>query len=289
MFTIKNLLSKFRGSNADQQAEPEYYLSICCIVKDENDYLAEWLDYHRKIGAEHFYIYDNGSRKPVKEVINALGYGELVTVTNIPGQNMHVKAYQHCLDTFGYRSRWIGFIDMDEFIVPKNESASLSQLLEKYEDYGGLGVSWLIFGSNSHIDKPAGSQLENFTRRSEASFPPNRHIKSIVQPRHVQSAYKSHCFKFKRGFSCVNEHFEPIEEALADVSVDTIQLNHYYCRSLQEYRQKVERGISDTKRKRKLEEFHNHDNESNVVEDTTILEVLEKLKKAQNSGSGVNK
>jgi hypothetical protein len=276
MFSIKKLLSKFRSSGADQQTDPEYYLSICCIVKDENDYLSEWLDYHRKIGAEHFYIYDNGSKKPVREVINSLGYADFVTVTKIPGRNLHVKAYQHCLDNFGYKSRWIGFIDMDEFIVPKNES--LPQLLGKYEEYGGLGMSWLIFGSNKHVDKPAGRQLENFTRRSETSFLANRHIKSIVQPRHVKSAYKSHCFKFKPGFSCVNEHFVPIEDAMADVSVDTIQLNHYYCRSLEEYRQKVERGISDTKRKRKLEEFHYHDNESNRVEDRTILEVLDKLK-----------
>lgn len=276
MFSFKNLLSKFRNTQAPVEGEPAHYLSVCCIVKDENDYLREWLDYHRQIGAEHFYIYDNGSKQPVREVIQMLGYGELATVTDIPGQNMHVKAYQHCLDNFGYRSRWIAFIDMDEFIVPKNESASLSQLLEKYERYGGLGVSWLIFGSNGHIEKPAGSQLANFTRRSEASFPPNRHIKSIVQPRHVQSAFKSHYFKYKPGFFCVNEHFVPIEEALTDVSVDTIQLNHYYCRSLAEYRQKVDRGISDTKRKRKLEEFHNHDAESNVVEDLTILEVLAK-------------
>lgn len=283
MFSLKNLFSKFRGTKADQHVEPEHYLSICCIVKDEGDYLPEWLDYHRKIGAGHFYIYDNGSKRPVKEVVNALGYGEFVTVTNIPGQNKHVKAYQHCIDNFGYNSRWIAFIDMDEFIVPKNETASLPQLLEKYEDYGGLGMSWLIFGSNHHIEKPAGSQLENFTRRSEVTFPPNRHIKSIVQPRYVQSAYKSHCFKFKAGYTCVNEHFVPIEEAFADVSVDTIQLNHYYCRSLAEYRQKVERGISDTKRKRKMEEFHYHDGESNAVEDTTILKILDKLKTAQNT------
>ena len=283
MFSIQNLFSRFRSSRAGESVEPQYYFSICCIVKDENDYLSEWLDYHRKIGVEHFYIYDNGSKSPIKDVIAALGYDEWVTVTRILGQSMQVKAYQHCIDNFGYNSRWIGFIDMDEFIVPKNESANLPRLLEKYENYGGLGLSWLIFGSNNHIEKPAGSQLENFTRRSDASFPPNRHIKSIVQPRFVQSAYKSHNFKFKPGYFCVNEHFVPIEGAFTDVSVDTVQLNHYYCRSLEEYRKKVERGLGDTKRQRKMEEFHYHDSESNAVEDTTILRILEKLKTPQSN------
>ena len=37
------------------------YLSLCLICKDENDYLAEWLDYHILAGVERFYIYDDDS------------------------------------------------------------------------------------------------------------------------------------------------------------------------------------------------------------------------------------
>lgn len=274
MNLLNKWFSKFRKHDAVQHAEPNYDVSVCCIVKDENAYLEEWIDYHRKIGVRHFYIYDNGSQVPVKGFLDARGYGALVTVTDIPGQNKHVKAYQHCLDHFGHLSRWIAFIDMDEFIVPKNESADLPALLDRYKDYGGLGLSWLIFGSNNHIAKPAGPQLENFTMRSELSFLPNKHIKSIVQPRYVAAAFKSHCFRYKPGYYCVNEHLTPIEGAMAEVSVDTIQLNHYYCRSLEEYKQKMQRGISDTKRQRKMEEFYYHDGESNRVEDRTILNIL---------------
>ncbi|MCF0069479.1 glycosyltransferase family 92 protein [Dyadobacter sp. CY261] len=288
MFSIKNLLPKFNRTQSDQPTEPEYYLSVCCIIKDENEYLEEWLEYHRKIGVAHFFIYDNGSKVPVKQFIKTLNYSEVTTVTDMPGQNKHVKAYQHCIDSFGHLSKWIAFIDMDEFIVPKTDNPELPEFLKMYEDYGGLGVSWQIFGSNNHVHKPAGSQLENFTRRAEVSFHPNRHIKSIVQPKWVASAYKSHCFRYKAGFFCVNEHFMQIDDATTDVSVDTIQLNHYYCRSLEEYQQKVERGISDTKRKRKLEEFHNHDRDANAVEDTTILAVLNKIETRRQIGSVTN-
>lgn len=276
MFSLKNLFSKFRNSADRSQTAFQYYLSVCCIVKDENDYLEEWIDYHQKTGVQHFFIYDNGSKIPVRSV-PAIQQNNAITVIEMPGKNQHVKAYQHCLNKFGRLSRWIAFIDVDEFIVPKTENLNLPEFLQKYENYGGLGISWLIFGSNGHTQKPAGRQIENFTKRSDIGFLPNRHIKSIVQPAHVSSAFKSHCFKYNTGFYCVNEHFTPIEGATADVSVDTIQLNHYYCRSLEEYHQKVERGISDTKRKRKLEEFYNHDAGSNQIEDRTILDILLKL------------
>ncbi|MCF2496222.1 glycosyltransferase family 92 protein [Dyadobacter chenhuakuii] len=281
MFSIKKLISKFRGADQHPQVH-QYDLSLCCIVKDENNYLEEWIGYHRKIGVQHFYIYDNGSKVPIRTALAAINAPADVTVIDMPGKNKHVKAYQHCLDRFGGSSTWIGFIDIDEFIVPKTASSNLPEFLKNYENYGGLGVSWLIFGSNGHVQKPGGPQLENFTKRSEVTFPPNRHIKSIVQPRFVKSAYKSHCFHYKPGYFCVNEHYIAIDGATADVSVDKIQLNHYYCRSLEEYHEKVERGISDTKRKRKLEEFHNHDIQANVIEDTTILKVLEKLNNSVN-------
>jgi hypothetical protein len=97
----------------------------------------------------------------------------------------------------------------------------------------------------------------------------------LVQPCYVKSAFKSHCFKYKEGFYCVNEHGLQIDGAISEPSIDKIQLNHYYCRSLEEYHEKMARGISDTKRKRKLEEFGYHDGESNKIEDKEILKIMD--------------
>lgn len=268
------LLQNFKLVSAD---EPRYYLSLCCIVKDENEYLAEWLEYHRKIGVEHFYIYDNGSKISVDHTIRTLNLSDYVTITYIPGRNKHIRAYGNCLRRFGNLSQWIGFIDIDEFIVPKTGNRDLKSFLGGYENFGGLGISWLIFGSNGHVKKPLGSQMESFTKRSEVTFLANKHIKSIVQPKYTKSAHKSHSFKYKPGFYCVNENYLPIEDAFSEPSIDKIQLNHYYCRSLEEYHQKIKRGISDTKRPRLLDEFYYHDAESNKVEDDAILDVVKRL------------
>ena len=38
------------------------YLSICAIYRDEAPYLVEWIEFHRLVGVEHFYLYDGFKR-----------------------------------------------------------------------------------------------------------------------------------------------------------------------------------------------------------------------------------
>ena len=37
------------------------YLSVGAIFRDEADYLQEWIEFHRLVGVERFFLYDNGS------------------------------------------------------------------------------------------------------------------------------------------------------------------------------------------------------------------------------------
>jgi hypothetical protein len=258
--------------------KPKYYLSLCCIIKDENRYLQEWISYHLKIGVEHFYIYDNESVVPVEDTLRELGLLQHATIIPIKGPSKQTKAYKSCLKNFGTQSRWIGFIDMDEFLVPKSTDGDLPGFLKDYESYGGLGVNWLIFGSSGFKARTDESQLSRFVLRSELDFMPNTHIKSIVQPRYVRRILNPHAFKYRFGRFCVNENFERIKDAFSPTSVQKIQLNHYYCRSQEEYEEKIKRGRSDNVNlKRKMDDFRAHDLPSNKVKDTVICELLERL------------
>jgi hypothetical protein len=114
--------------------------------------------------------------------------------------------------------------------------------------------------------------------RSEESFVANSHIKSVVQPKYVEAAKGSHCFLYKDDKFCVNENRVKIEGSFSPNSVSKIQLNHYYCRSLEEYEAKIKRGYGDTSKKRKIDEFYTHDSEANNVKDTTITDLLNLIK-----------
>jgi hypothetical protein len=252
-----------------------YDVSICCIIKDENAYLDEWIRYHLLIGVQHFYIYDNQSKVPVAATLQENGLAGYATVHTIKGRSKQVKAYRRCLKKYRKTSRWMAFIDTDEFILPKARGGNLVEFLKDYEAFGGLALNWQIFGSNGHISRTRKPQLESFTMRAVEQFEINKHIKCIIQPRYVKDVANSHSFHFKKGKFCVNENGKQIADTFAPVSVQKIQLNHYYCRSLEEYHEKIARGLGDTRRERKIEEFYHHD--CNDVADTGILDLIARL------------
>jgi hypothetical protein len=185
-----------------------------------------------------------------------------------------VDAYSDCLKKFGAKSKWIAFIDVDEFIVAKATGGNLVTFLKDYEQYGGLGINWLVFGSNGHVQKTDRGQLESFTLRANENHKVNTHIKSIVQPQYVKSAFNAHYFEYISTKFCVNENFTRITGAFADISINKIQLNHYFCRSAEEFNLKIRRGRGDTGTVRTMEDFYIHDRVANNVQDTTILELF---------------
>ncbi len=219
------------------------YLSLCLICKDENDYLPEWLDYHILMGVDRFYIYDNESRVSLRETLKDYIERGWVVVSDIPGKAMQLYAYDHCLQTFGANTFWLGFIDTDEFLVPKT-GQGLKELLKDYEAYGGLAISSLFFGSNRHTTRPSVGQIAAYTWRTHATFKDNELIKSIVQPGLALMPYSPHDFIFKENFWCVNENLLRVDMQDFPNHVEKIQLNHYFCRSEREIELKLRRGNS---------------------------------------------
>ena len=252
------------------------YLSLCLCVKDEDeDYLREWVDYHILIGVERFFIYDNGSRVRVRETLAEYVADGRVFVVDAPDKGVQQTAYAHCLHYLGPHTRWLGFIDADEFFVLKT-TQDLRQFLTLYEDYGGLGVHWVMFGSSGHIEKPPGSQIKNFILAAPPDFQPNNFIKSIVQPQYAVYPGKVHHFFYKAGYHVVNENYVKITGFETPRTVEKIQLNHYFTRSREQFRKKVERGTADNAPRRTMDEFYGYDNAA-IHEDRCILDLVEKL------------
>ena len=219
------------------------YLSLCLICKDENDYLPEWLDYHILVGVERFYIYDNDSRVSLREDLRSYIERGWVVVIDISGSAMQLYAYDHCLQTYGAGTFWLGFIDTDEFLVPRSTS-DLKELLREYEAFGGLAVSSLFFGSDGHQQRPEAGQIASYTRRVHEGYREFDLVKSIVQPAKVFLPNSPHDFLYKNENWCVNEKRLRVDGQRFPCSIQKIQLNHYYCRSEAEIDLKLGRGNS---------------------------------------------
>ena len=223
-----------------------HYLAVCAIIKNEDFYLREWVAYHAALGVEHFYLYDNGSARNQARCLEGFEAGRF-TFISWPGKEMQIPAYNHCLNNFGAQCRWLAFIDVDEFLCPLQDD-DLRPLLAEYEDYAGLAVPWLLFGSSGHLRRPDGLVIENFQETLPEEYD-GRHnvIKCIVDPARIKAAIDPHRFEPELGQAIVSEDHRPIPfgEARALRHCAKIQLNHYFYRSQEEFEAKLARGRAD--------------------------------------------
>ena len=272
-----------------------YDLAIVAIMKSEAPYVKEWLDYHLLAGVEHFYIYDNDSPDNLKEVLQPYIDKGVVTYIFYPGKARQYEAYNEAFRKYRFFCRYMAFIDGDEFLFPKNNksvSEVIDEVLSDKNNVGGLGVNMLGFGSN-YQDKADYScgVLERFTRRmSETYMPPSEknpdyfvgvaQIKTIANPRKIDFFYNPHFPIYLPSIIEISSSGIPTKGADSiPPCFDKIVLNHYYCKSREEWAAKVMRGTADAVYNvYKLEQF-THETPENEVFDDTILAYVEARKK----------
>jgi len=216
----------------------QYEVTICAIYNDDDlPYMKEWIQFHKKQGVQHIYLYNNG--KPnnstnFKRYIKKK-YVE-VTEWNFPGKNVNewnkiqCDAYMDCINKIKTKTRWCAFIDTDEFLFSPS-AKKLKKALKNYKDCSAVGVNWVMYGT-SGVQRilPKQKMTNLLVYRSELSCEVNKHVKSIVNPRRVQECDNPHFFIYAQGFA-VNENRERIQGAFTEKnSVNHLRLNHYWLR-----------------------------------------------------------
>jgi hypothetical protein len=256
------------------------YLSICAIYKDEATYLAEWVEFHRLIGAERFFLYDNGSSDHHRDVLAPYVEDGIATVDEwlpFPGQ---MGAYAHCLEERRGETRWLAFIDVDEFLFSP-VARQVPEVLVDYEKWPAVTVNTAGFGTSNHRERPDGLVIESYVRRAR-NVKLLSHVKSIVDPTRTRRPVTPHHFEYDDGYA-VDENLEPVDGAFNEtVPFERLRINHYTTKSEAEYRAKVERPRADTGefRPTRPDLGDMHRGGLNKVPDETILPFVEPLRKA---------
>ena len=265
-----------------------YELALVTIIKNEGHYISEWIDYHHLAGADHFYIYDNESTDNLKEILKPYIENGLVDYTFYPGKCSQVAAYNDAVDKYKFDCRYMGFIDGDEFIVPRGGKSIkdvLHELLDDNPIAAGLTPNWLMFssGGQENADFTRGV-LERFLYRQPNVHP---HIKTIANPRLVKDIINCHFCTYFDGKAAVNEKGNIVpSHSNNDGTVDVISINHYYYKSKEEFIAKIKRGYSDHCPPRSLKEIEDDMNDSTVIYDDEILKLCANRRDAVTNGGG---
>lgn len=151
-------------------------VAICAILKDEHQYLKEWIDYHLSIGIDYIYLYEDITSKTHLDIVK--GYDNVYLQTM--GDFIDMK---HCLEkqrdtyikfTNVYKDtiNYTFFIDIDEFIMFADDYA-LEDLIKQCDEWGSVLLPWKHYGACGHIDNPKTDVVSTYHTHTEIKFPKN--------------------------------------------------------------------------------------------------------------------
>lgn len=235
---FKFVLSLYILSTFCEAKNYKYQLAICTIFQNDARFLKEWIEYHKLIGVEHFYLYNNKSEDDYLSVIQPyVDNGEVELIQwdgdEYPHWNdVQENAYLHAIKKTKNVAKWLAIIDTDEFILPVKEN-NLVTFLKAYEKYPALVINWQCYGT-SNVKKIPDDKLmiETLLYRAESDHYDNYFIKSIVRPNMTRSSKgKVHDFYYYDKKHAVNADKQVVKVfRTKKVSVDKIRINHYRTR-----------------------------------------------------------
>ena len=248
--------------------------AICVIIKDEVDYLDEWLDYHLNLGIDEIFLYEDYGSRSHLDIVQP--YGDKVHLNSIdiifnsldPDKNVINTGERTQIQLFNYFPQmykndfdWILFNDLDEFLILKQP---LHDLLKEYDDKPGILLKWRWYGANGHIKKPEGKVMDIYT-------------KSVTSTFDYHWAYKS--FMNCKNWTYWEKHLHKIYGAvfpLNEFGIHKAYLNHYFTKSWEEWKFKLLSRGDNFPGHRKINEFFHLNQDLLPIKEILLKEIDDK-------------
>lgn len=239
-------------------------IALCAIAKNEENYIHEWINYHLKLGFHRIIIYKDNweysiSRENVEEILC------------VSSEKIQVEVYNKCISDNKHKFDYIAFMDIDEFLVLHTHS-NITDFIKDFEKRCGcvpaISINWVLFGDNNmKFDGKNYSVLNRFTMRKITPHPlvksiANMKFENLLMHVHSPINYYSVTPDGKVISGSENENG----------NTNLAQINHYFVKTKEEFKIKMERGRADITEKRKINEFDSHN--FNEVEDLSALRFI---------------
>jgi len=236
-------------------------LSLFLLIKNSAKYLNEWLAYHYSIGVEHFYIINDMSGDNIKEVLEPWKKLGIASVADFKVNGMQNEIYTYFSRKLANSTKWLGFLDLDEFLVVKGNENAVDWLNSFPENTSVIEINWCCFGSSGLENYENIFVTKRFGKYSDVDFEANMHVKSIVKPG------ENYIFLNPHTVLPSAKHVRNSNRELVELDFfqrkpvwDNAWINHYFCLSKEEFAEKMKRGKADSNTSvRNWEEFEYHD------------------------------
>lgn len=278
------------ASKTRARSQPRKYhhnLVFGAVFRNEARYLKEWIEFHKLMGVEKFYLFNNLSTDEYEKVLEPYLRSGIVCLCNwafpvrsLPElSDMQLSAYRRILELVTDSAKWLSFIDIDEFLFSPYAD-TISEVLTEFEEYGGVSINWQMFG-DSHVESlgPNDLQIENLTLRAVENHEFNLWVKSISRPEYVMRVKSPHFNSYIPGKLQVGTDKIAMEGSRSShVFVDKLRINHYWTRDKESFTKNKLPALRIRESVTELASIEQRLLEYNAVEDTCIHRFLPELK-----------
>lgn len=163
----------------------KHKFSLVACSRWEEDYIVEWVEYHRSLGFDHIYVYSNDD-EPYTQYARLQPYllrqEPYVTYLFWPIVGQQLSMYMHFLKSYKQETEWACFLDIDEFLVLKNCN-NISMFMQEFEPICDcVYFNWVNFGNSGKTVRDNRGTLLELTKRSAGV---DVHTKTIFRSRSV--------------------------------------------------------------------------------------------------------
>ena len=217
---------------------------ICAIVRNEDLYIHEWVQYHKFIGYDFIQLFDNNINASAVLAELPKIYGEnFIRICHVSGIGKQVKSYNYCLEQYRHTNTWATFIDIDEFLVLRRHPNVQSFLSEIGAEGGAISLNRIEFTSNGHIHYENKSVLERFTTRQKKLDPFSKTIAYLPHTTKV-NVHIASLIAGKTRRDCHGREILPVKQvSIFNGTEDIAAVNHYFTKSFEEFTYKRRRGF----------------------------------------------
>lgn len=221
-------------------------IAICTLAKEENLYIKEYVDYYKKLGVNHIFIYDNNdeNKEKIDDIIGK-SYKDFVTIyRNKKGSiNNQSVAYTTCYNNNNKKFDWIFMNDIDEFLVIKNDTLKNYLSNKIFQQCDFIKINLIQPTDNNLLYYKNKSLFERFKGPYKNSI----YFKSFVKGniKGLQYLIDSPSSSI-RNISCNNigKKYNFINELFYNNNTDKAYIIHYKYKSTEEFINKLRKDYN---------------------------------------------
>ena len=243
----------------------EVTVGVCAILKNEADYVEEWLAFHTLQGVGRIILYDNNSSDDTCQRATSFAKHIELQIVHWPdsadGFNCtQLLAYFDGARRLAGLADYVAFIDLDEFVFA-TDCRPLGQVLAQFPaDAAAIAVNQRVFGSAAQPSSTGDLVTSRFTRAAAADHSEGYWFKTIARPDCIVEFDTVHSVVLNSGAYVLSDGRplppRPHNPGHSSIIVEgALRLHHYILKSRQEFELKKLRWSGQDLRDRYSDEY----------------------------------